>query len=521
MEHKLFISFFLISTALSIIRTEFYSSIDHMTGLIFTQRELVSSLQDYIAAEGAHIEKLKRCLRMFENVSKSVPSHPETYMSNPVTAYKFVRRLRNAWIKVEELAHSSPSKEFLSLISAKSQRIPDDTDLDGITLGLLRLQETYKLPPEKMRALAPTAEEFLDPDDSFHVARVAHENHKFLYAFLWMQDAHRQLDEGKAAGVSQKEVLRFLAHFAFQMGELPLAFQLTKDLLDLDPSDDIIPYQLAYYQRLRESVQRWHSAPAQVANFDIFMPSDKRNIYEALCRGDGEQVTSRRQRALSCRYSTGGGNPRLIYAPIKEEEEWAHPHIIRYHDLLSDMEIDIIKNISRLKLQRAMVLDKETGKRHASEDRVSKSAWLSEKDDGVVARISQRIADATGLEMETAEDLQVANYGIGGQYEPHYDSKLPNDTEFLANGGRIATVLIYMSDVEMGGATVFPLIGAALKPKKGSAVFWYNLLRNGQEDERTLHAACPVLTGSKWVSNIWIRERGQEFKRRCGLSQSD
>jgi hypothetical protein len=37
-------------------------------------------------------------------------------------------------------------------------------------------------------------------------------------------------------------------------------------------------------------------------------------------------------------------------------------------------------------------------------------------------------------------------------------------------------------------------------------------------DYRTRHSGCPVLVGNKWVLNKWIYERGQEFRRPCGLN---
>ena len=45
---------------------------------------------------------------------------------------------------------------------------------------------------------------------------------------------------------------------------------------------------------------------------------------------------------------------------------------------------------------------------------------------------------------------------------------------------------------------MFPDLGRTFWPKKGAAVFWYNLYKNGEGDVRTRHAACPVLAGTKW-----------------------
>ena len=53
-------------------------------------------------------------------------------------------------------------------------------------------------------------------------------------------------------------------------------------------------------------------------------------------------------------------------------------------------------------------------------------------------------------------------------------------------GNRIGTLLMYLSDVEQGGATVFTKLGISVRPKKGLVVFWWNLKPDGKGDYRDI-----------------------------------
>lgn len=85
-------------------------------------------------------------------------------------------------------------------------------------------------------------------------------------------------------------------------------------------------------------------------------------------------------------------------------------------------------------------------------------------------------------------------------------------------GDRTATFMFYLNTVEAGGSTAFPVIGKRVQAQRNTAVFWYNLLPDGTPDNRTLHAACPVLLGQKWVTNRWFHDYGQVFTRPCPSS---
>ena len=42
--------------------------------------------------------------------------------------------------------------------------------------------------------------------------------------------------------------------------------------------------------------------------------------------------------------------------------------------------------------------------------------------------------------------------------------------------------------------------GVSVKPKKGDALMFYNLLENGRADGTSLHQGCPVIKGDKWTA---------------------
>ncbi|XP_055898875.1 prolyl 4-hydroxylase subunit alpha-1-like [Biomphalaria glabrata] len=149
-----------------------------------------------------------------------------------------------------------------------------------------------------------------------------------------------------------------------------------------------------------------------------------------------------------------------------------------------------------------------------TKQRTGNVGWVKNEDSEVADKLSQKIAHVTGLNTsendQSAEPFQVVNYGLAGHYFLHTDAE-EDQLE------RIMTFLIYLSDVEMGGATVFPKVGISVTPQKNMALMWYNFNTAHKEDEMTLNAGCSVLIGQKWILTKWISSKNNLFRRRCGL----
>ena len=106
----------------------------------------------------------------------------------------------------------------------------------------------------------------------------------------------------------------------------------------------------------------------------------------------------------------------------------------------------INSNQFKFQFKRATVQNYKSGNLETASYRISKTAWLRRDEDNAIEKIYQRVGDLTGLSMETSEELQVSNYGIGGHYEPHFDfARVRNRIIFISINSK--TLLSFIKSI--------------------------------------------------------------------------
>jgi prolyl 4-hydroxylase len=128
-----------------------------------------------------------------------------------------------------------------------------------------------------------------------------------------------------------------------------------------------------------------------------------------------------------------------------------------------------------------------------------------------VTSLEARVARAVGVKAEYCEGLQGQVYREGEYYGEHWDAfhaGTPEFDKYWSRGGqRTWTAMIYLSSVEQGGQTVFPVLRIAITPQPGLLLLWYNQARDGVPHPQACHSSAPVIKGRKYVITAWFRER--------------
>ncbi|KAF1757806.1 hypothetical protein GCK72_014263 [Caenorhabditis remanei] len=517
----------LVCLLAGLAHADLFTAIADLQHMLGAEKDVTSVIDQYIAAERDRLDDLRRYAHEYVHRNAHAEAVGPEFVTNPINAYLLIKRLTSEWKKVENIMLNNKATTFLKNITdnrVKSEvKFPGEEDLSGAAIALLRLQDTYKLDTLDLSNGIIGGEKVsnkLSGHDTFEVGRAAYNQKDYYHCLMWMQVALNKIENESPATVEESEILEYLAYSLYQQGNVRRALSLTKRLAKIAPNHPRAKGNVKWYEDMLQGKDMVGDLPPIVNKRVEFDGIVERDAYEALCRGEIPPVEKKWKNKLRCYLKRD--KPFLKIAPIKVEILRFDPLAVLFKNVISDSEIKVIKELASPKLKRATVQNSKTGELEHATYRISKSAWLKGDLHPVIERVNRRIEDFTGLYQGTSEELQVANYGLGGHYDPHFDfarKEEKNAFKTLNTGNRIATVLFYMSQPERGGATVFNHLGTAVFPSKNDALFWYNLRRDGEGDLRTRHAACPVLLGVKWVSNKWIHERGQEFTRPCGLEE--
>jgi prolyl 4-hydroxylase len=127
-----------------------------------------------------------------------------------------------------------------------------------------------------------------------------------------------------------------------------------------------------------------------------------------------------------------------------------------------------------------------------------------------VQPIDTAIAELLGISPISGETMQGQRYAPGQQFRAHHDFFHQNQKYWpdmkRTGGQRTWTAMIYLNDVEEGGATWFPEAGLRVAPRRGLLLAWNNMSADGSPNTLTLHEGMPVVKGVKYIITKWFRE---------------
>ncbi|MEW9671566.1 2OG-Fe(II) oxygenase [Ammoniphilus sp. 3BR4] len=177
------------------------------------------------------------------------------------------------------------------------------------------------------------------------------------------------------------------------------------------------------------------------------------------------------------------------------------PLIVILGNVLSAEECDELIRMSKEKMERSKI----GASRDVNEIRTSSSMFFQEGENDLITRIEKRISFIMNIPIEHGEGLQILNYQMGQEYKAHFDFfSLTNKT---GNNPRISTLVMYLNDVEHGGATFFPKLNFSVSPHKGMAVYFEYFYQDQNLNDLTFHGGAPVINGEKWAATQWMRRQ--------------
>jgi prolyl 4-hydroxylase len=176
------------------------------------------------------------------------------------------------------------------------------------------------------------------------------------------------------------------------------------------------------------------------------------------------------------------------------------PRALLFPNFASKSQCEAIIKLARTRLAPSgLALRKGETYDTTKEVRTSSGTFLRAEDDKTrsLEAVEEKMARATMIPRINGEAFNVLRYNLGQKYDCHYDVFDPAEYGPQPSQ-RMASFLLYLTDVEEGGETMFPFesyqnmnsgydykecIGLKVKPRQGDALLFYSMHPNGTFDK--------------------------------------
>lgn len=330
-----------------------------------------------------------------------------------------------------------------------NEEYPTEEDLTGTAEGFSRLQVAYNLDVAELSSGMINGIKVADSmswSDCFFIGQKLFEIGDYNNTQSWIREALGKFTSSYIHDKDSVPILESITNITIAINDFDTALNTSEKILKIEPNHRTAKITKDTIESLSSSSTKRHTEGSYKRN--LFISINDYTKYEAVCRGDITR-TAAETRDLHCKFESYKV-PFLKLAPFKMEVINFEPKILLFHDSLYDSETKLFKEKSLPTIKRSELSGR------ASSLRTSEGTFVSYKDDDALKNFAQRIEDMTQLSVGESEIIQVANYGIGGHYAPHFD--FFNDLTDYPNshlGDRISTSMFYVS---------FVIIICSLKP---------------------------------------------------------
>ncbi|XP_043063842.1 prolyl 4-hydroxylase subunit alpha-1-like [Drosophila ficusphila] len=442
---------------------DFAISSESQLSLLKSKEIHVKNLQSYKDALEAHLKKIKKAIKHSENLLES----SVLFQRNLFFGYKVFRHISKDWPQYLNLLKKKLGEEEISVSQDLLREQPTSTDFEESLGAIYRLQTIYNLDSTDMVHGILDGKDYKTKSWGIDECLILGLMYQYLKHYdqseHWFRLALYHYDPNaedlKIKVWKYTHLLEYMMDANKGLGDYSQAKRYANELLSILPNDTYIAKQLTKLEYLEANPPR------------LIKKEKDYKLAKKICSKHYKKKSSN----LICQYLNRG--PFLKLAPLKIEELSMDPNIDIFLDFVSEQDIEILKNVSRPKLQRIEDMSQNCN---------CKVADLSSSSNNIVRKINNLISDITGIPRNSNNFLEVINYGLAGNYNP--DDTPDSKVDFKGH------VLIYLSNAEKGGETVFPSLGVKFKPRKGSMLFWIDARGN------PYHRQCPLIKGNMWLA---------------------